>query len=682
MHSTNHGFRCVHALLILTLAAIPNTFSEDIPASPIPAIHYDRPEEQLPPVAGRLFSRPAVGYLTGTETPWLVLSTSGHGAGTYLYRLSAHPRHRWVAGPAEDMHLPNASQTIVDWDQDGTDDLLRMENGAYRLYLMTPGAERPTPFQTVDLAYTNGKRIELGGEHLSVVFRGGVPDIVVSFGRSREYFPGEGGVRDEQVSLGGGYDESGLWRWDFGTGFVHYLENQGTAAAPEFSRPRTLQSGRGYVTATHSAYVTAHDWTGDGLFDLNVADFNGQLWFFKNIGTSKEPYFDLATPLRDPEGETLALPQCMARNAAFDWDGDGLQDLIVGSEDSFVYAMRCAGKDTYGYPVFEKPEFVRGVDGSIDLGVLTVQNFADWDEDGDRDIIIGNTAGEIVVIENAGTDGDPKYKLYRPLLSDGKPFRKMAMATGSTQGPNEATWGYCCPSVTDWNGDGLLDGLLGDITGYTTVYLNDGKGNIDNGHELTVYGKRYRTVWRVRPVPVDWDSDGELEIVYLDPKGRLGIHERGETAFDLKPLQPFRMVDGSEINRDGDGGMEGRWKLCVVDWDGDGDLDVITGVKGGTQLAEQTGPFSKIIWFERMGTEEGPPTFAAPKTLGTEAGPFQLGDHTLCPEPYFYPGREQAQKRDPDGDGFNLNPRIQYLSLTSEDGRLYRVDRDIIRVVR
>lgn len=670
------------APVVLTLVSfVGYAHAGDLPASTLPAFQYDEPDVQLPPLSGRLFSFVAVGYLTGGETPWLVMSTGGHGVGTSFYSLRPHAEHRWVAGPVLPWNASNAPQTIVDWDGDGTDDLVRIEKGTCRLYLMTPKAESPTPREIVDLARPDGNRNTFHAEHIGVVFRKGVPDIVAGYRRIHKYFPGEEEIRSASLSLGGGFDEMGIWRGDFGTGFVTYYRNLGTAAAPRFANAEVLKSGRGYVSATHSIYPTAADWTGDGLFDLSAADFNGQLWFYRNIGTVEKPYFDLATPQRDCEGNALAVPQCMARNAVFDWDGDGGQDLIVGSEDGFVYVMRHTGRDALGHPTFAPPFRVRGVEPEIDIGVLTVQNFVDWDEDGDRDIVFGNAAGELTWVENGGTDAAPRYRVFKPLLSEGKPVRLLALANGSTQGPNEATWGYTCPSVCDWNDDGHPDLILGNIFGSTLVYLNDGQGAMDEGHALTVEGRSYRNVWRVRPIAVDWDGDDTLEVIYLDPKGRLGLHERGSGPFDLQTLRPFRYADGGAMELDGHGGFEGRCKLCVVDWDGDGDLDVLTGVKGGTPMAMLTGDNSKILWLERIDDRDGVATFKRPKTLGMKDGPFPLGDHTQCPEPYFYAGSRRAQNTDADGDGFAINPAIEFLTLTSEDGRLYRIERDLIQVV-
>ncbi len=679
---TNYPVISFGLLGILLLSSVLPSMSEDIAAANFPAFEYDRPEEQLPPVAGRLFSYVAIGNFTGGETPWLILSTQGHGSGTSCYQLNQHPQYQWIAGPGQPLNLPSSSpQTMADWDGDGTDDLIRAEGNTIRVYLMTPGTKQPTPRKTFILQDEQGSAFKVRASHLAVIFRAGVPELLISGSKESQYYPGKNGQQDEDISLGGGYDKYGVWRGEIGIGFVYYFRNTGTAESPVFAQGRALLAGRGYVSAPLNAYVSAADWTGDALFDLIVADFNGQFHFYKNIGTADRPLFELGVPLRNRKGVPVMARQCMARSSAYEWNHDNQPDLITGTEDGFVYVMLCTGHDIFGNPEFDEPQLIRGIDATIDNGVLTVQSFCDWNSDGDRDIVIGNAGGEILLIENAGTDFSPQYKLAQPLFSEGKPLRIMAMANGSPQGPNEATWGYACPSVIDWNGDKHLDLIVGDISGFTTVYTNDGNNELDGGHRLLIDGQEYKTVWRVRPVPIDWDNDGALEVIYMDRDSRLGVHEQGEDSWTLKPLQPFRYLDGSPIQLDGTGGMEGRCKLCVIDWDGDGDLDILSGLKGGTPIAEWTGSNSKIIWLERVNDINGIATFLKPKTLGTQEGPFPLGDHTLCPVPYLYPGELAAKNLDADGDGFNINPRIQYLTLTSEDGRLYRIDRNKIRVI-
>ena len=97
----------------------------------------------------------------------------------------------------------------------------------------------------------------------------------------------------------------------------------------------------------------------------------------------------------------------------------------------------------------------------------------DWDDDGDVDLISGNTAGYIAFIENLG--GSPtRWAPPRYLSAGGKLVRELAGPNGSIQGPAEAKWGYSILSVADWDGDGLPDIMTNGIWGKVVWYKNVG----------------------------------------------------------------------------------------------------------------------------------------------------------------------------------------------------------------
>lgn len=92
---------------------------------------------------------------------------------------------------------------------------------------------------------------------------------------------------------------------------------------------------------------------------------------------------------------------------------------------------------------------------------------------------------------------------------------------------------------------------------------------------------------------VDWDDDGWLDLVMLDPAGYLALYTRRPTpqGWMLDPPQRLfhsldyramdarhRIVDPQpgplQLNQ-GRAGASGRRKLAVVDWDGDGQRDIL-----------------------------------------------------------------------------------------------------------
>ena len=178
-------------------------------------------------------------------------------------------------------------------------------------------------------------------------------------------------------------------------GYVYFYRNTNSDAAPILAPGMQLMQGSSPLSVSSRATPYLYDWNGDGLNDLLCGNGNGYVFFFKNIGSQQAPAYAAST-LIQAGGTNLNLGiRSVIR--MFDWDGDGVKDF-VGSSDTGVYWCRNTGSD--GAPLLQARVALRApVSGSglipISTGPRMRLHLVDWDNDGAIDLLIGNAAGTV-----------------------------------------------------------------------------------------------------------------------------------------------------------------------------------------------------------------------------------------------------------------------------------------------
>jgi hypothetical protein len=181
---------------------------------------------------------------------------------------------------------------------------------------------------------------------------------------------------------GDGKPELLLGTWNEG---VHYYRNQGTRQKPSWVQDSaaTVKLPRG-----GNATPVLGDIDGDGDLDLFVGEASGEINFYRNAGDARGARFELVTEtLNEIDVGRRSIPTLA------DIDGDGDLDLLVGAEDEGLRLWRNVGTRT-------DARFVADTTFSIPLHAMAAPAFADFDGDGDLDLVAGGLSGGLVYWEN------------------------------------------------------------------------------------------------------------------------------------------------------------------------------------------------------------------------------------------------------------------------------------------
>jgi hypothetical protein len=454
------------------------------------------------------------------------------------------------------------------------------------------------------------------------------------------------------------FDSNGKWKNGPLHGYVYLLENKDG----KYLNKGKIIAGDQPIDSYGYPCPMMYDFDGDGDLDIICGEFVDKLTWYENIGSREKPLYKKGEYLQNEKG-LIKIYLEMFVPVAFDFDEDGHIDILAGEEDGRVAFIRNSGKVKNNMPIFESPVYLKQKADNVKFGALITPFSIDWDGDGDEDIIAGNSAGNLSFIENLTGGRNPVWAAPVFLKANNEEIHIQAGENGSIQGPCEAKWGYTVPTVADWDMDGHLDIIINSIWGEVLWYRNTGDlTHLDGPYKMKVDwgGTPLKPAWnwwnpgstdlvsqwRTTAVAIDWNKDGLTDLIMLDHEGYLCFFERFKNGNEywLKPGQRIFYLDGETPQQlrlnEKEAGASGRRKLCIADWDNDGDLDIVIN-STNVDLLENVREENGKVYFKERGN----------------LGKMKLAGHTTCPTVIDW-----------NGDG------IVDVLVGAEDGHLYLLE--------
>jgi hypothetical protein len=347
---------------------------------------------------------------------------------------------------------------------------------------------------------------------------------------------------------------------------------KGAAGALITDDPEIIKAGGAEIEISNPRFDVA-DIDGDGDRDLLAGCQPGPIWLFENTDTSagrKHPTFARGRVIAFEDPYFIADAHSAVKVA--DFTGDGLPDYVVGRywERTRVSAPQEPREFGWLYqnvgsrnsPRFERRDASNGAPYTLQFQKCDAirQNCVrawDWDNDGRRDLLAGDTDGHIWLFRNTMSNLFPLFAPGRKLTAGGQLLSV------------QKSGGHARPAVCDWNNDGRKDLLVADGDGWLTLFLNEGTDAepvLGAGQRLSAAGSLIHRGGRSSVLVCDWNKDGKKDVVFADQDSGFAVFIN--TGTDARPaLAAAKPLGLNKYSRPNLGSF--------VDWDGDGKKDFI-----------------------------------------------------------------------------------------------------------
>ena len=246
-----------------------------------------------------------------------------------------------------------------------------------------------------------------------------------------------------------------------------------------------------------------------------------------------------------------------------DYNLDGKKDLLIGTYEGKIAIFTNKGTDKT--PQFSGYSFLKEKGKDIDVGSHAAPFMVDYNNDGLSDLLIGNKEGYLIYYENKGNNHNPLFT--SPIVLK------------DVNGLDIAVESYSTPLVLDWNHDNKKDIILGSGSGTLSLYLNKGSDSdplFSPPLPIEAEGTAVNVESFASPFAADINSDGVRDLLIGDGKGDIHVYlgSDRDRGIHLTRAEKFQL-NGQELM------LEGSSVPFPMDWNNDGNLDLLTGSSDG-----------------------------------------------------------------------------------------------------
>ena len=460
--------------------------------------------------------------------------------------------------------------TIVDLDNDGDFDIVTGEDYGYiKLYLNEGGSNTPK-FTDYKLQHEDHSPINISGfaaPAFADLNGDGLLDLIIGIGGSSDriaYFVNNGGTPGSDSDPITFTEQTGAWNGSTGNPFYSILPGTNpTLFFVNFDGDADMDVLIGHdYDMIDSGLSNVHYYENDGNNNFTIALFSVS----PSVYTSAD--YNLTPSL-------------------VDLDQDGELDFVMGNRNG---QLRFFKGNAGAFTEVNTPWNNAAKSGSPVYGITmngyTAPAFADFDNDGDLDMVVGS---------------DYKYNLLAYFENTSEnPFQVGNSAFERKDDLNNPFNGIdvgqeAALAWSDIDGDGDLDAVIGskyEDPDFTVILNQDGVFKFDNSSSIAIIDTNNENI---RPVFVDIDNDEDQDL-FVTSHDEIIFYRNNDGDF-VSETSP---IDFDALTLSGDLTYTTELSLAFMDINGDGDFDAFIGGDG-------VSPDPAIIQFlENVGTAEVP----------------------------------------------------------------------------